>query len=168
MSGMNETPWRAQGQDAACSAPVGECERLVDITPERITLLRRIAGFEKRVNVPTQSYRGVTLKADGGTYEVSLSHLDRSLDVLLLRAADDGDVIATWRGYGRATGLPLLIEDAEGRFQPFEDQRQHGPAERRFGSPLKLRRPRFLARRAAGHADAGMVHRGEAVLTGPA
>jgi hypothetical protein len=136
--------------------------RHVEISAEWICIRRRIAGMDTWVNVPTQSYRGVTLRAgEAGLYEIALLHVDPGLDLVLSRAADDTDVIALWRSYGRRIGLPLLVEDAEGRLQPIADEAAHAPAERRHGSPLRTRRPRFLARRMTGRPDAAIVHRGE-------
>ena len=121
----------------------------VDISAEWICIRRRIAGLETWVNVPTQSYRGVNLRAiaEGGLYEIVLLHMDASLEIILTRTADDTDVIALWRDYARMLALPLLVEDNLGRLQPMEDHARLHPFPRRHGSPLKNRRPRFLARR---------------------
>jgi Family of unknown function (DUF6101) len=122
----------------------------VEIGAEWICIRRRIAGLETWVNVPTQSYRGVNLRseAESGLFEIVLLHMDASLEIVLTRTADDTDVIALWRDYARTLALPLLVEDAQGRLQPMEDHSVLTPFPRRFGSPLKNRRPRFLARRA--------------------
>ncbi len=136
--------------------------RRVDIGTEWICIRRRIAGLETWVNVPTQSYRGVTLRVKPtGAFEIVLLHVDANLDVTLLEAPDDRDVIASWRAYARETGLPLLVEDREGRLQPVPDAPAPRPSQRRAASPLKHRRPRFLARRHVGSAGVPPVHRGE-------
>jgi Family of unknown function (DUF6101) len=121
----------------------------VEISADWMCIRRRIAGLETRVNVPTQSYRGVNLRAtaEGGLFEIVLLHMDASLEIVLTRTADDSDVIALWRDYARMLALPLLIEDNFGRLQPMEDHAHLTPFPRRHGSPLKNRRPRFLARR---------------------
>jgi hypothetical protein len=130
----------------------GDGLKRVEISAEWICIRRRIAGLETWVNVPTQSYRGVALRAiaEAGLFEIALPHMDASLGIVLTRTTDDTDVIALWRGYGRTLSLPLLVEDAAGRLQPVEDGVSHGPFPRRHGSPLKNRRPRFLARRKMG------------------
>jgi hypothetical protein len=120
-----------------------------------VTIARRIAGLETSVNVPTQSYRGVALQAFGaGGFRVVMRHVDPGLDVALAEACDDSDVIADWRRFGSLTGLPLLVEDADGATREIADGRGSPPAPRRYGSPLRQRRPRFLAMRAVGRERA--------------
>jgi Family of unknown function (DUF6101) len=121
----------------------------VEISADWICIRRHIAGLETWVNVPTPSYRGVNLRAitEGGLFEIVLLHMDASLEIVLTRTADDTDVIAQWRGYARTLALPLLVEDNHGHLQPMEDHARFNPFPRRRGSPLKNRRPRFLARR---------------------
>lgn len=138
----------------------------VEISSEWICIRRRIAGIETRVNVPTQSYRGVTLRSitESGLFEIILLHMDPSLEIALTRTADDADVIALWRSYAQMLALPLLVEDADGRLQPIEDHGHLSPFPRRPGSPLKNRRPRFLARRQTGVTRVLAVHQGEVEL----
>jgi hypothetical protein len=138
----------------------------VEISAEWICIRRSIGGLETWVNVPTLSYRGVNLRAvaEGGLFEIVLLHIDPSLEIVLTRTADDTDVIALWRGYARTLSLPLLVEDSHGRLQPMEDHAHLNPFPRRHGSPLKNRRPRFLARRVTGAARQLAVHGGEREL----
>jgi Family of unknown function (DUF6101) len=132
----------------------------VAISSEWICIRRRIAGLETWVNVPTPSYRGVNLRGNSasGTIEIVLLHMDPSLEIVLARTTDDTDVIALWRSYARTLSLPLLVEDAEGRLQPVEDSTNQRSVERRFGSALKYRRPRFLSRRRVGICSEPVVH----------
>jgi Family of unknown function (DUF6101) len=149
---------RMLDQEAAAPRQVTTCcprsedgVKRVEISREWICIRRRIAGMETWVNVPTQSYKGVTLRClDGNLFEIVLLHVDPSLDLVLARAPDDTDVIALWRSHGRAIGLPLLAEDKDGRLQPMELEEAAKPAPRRNGSSLRQRRPRFLARRVVG------------------
>lgn len=124
-----------------------EAQRSFDIGSQWITIRRSICGIEACVNVPTQSYRGVTLRAAGRGYELALTHADASLDVLIARTQDDSDMVALWRGYARMLSLPLLAEDGGGRLHAMEAWRADGPFARRRGSPLKNRRSRFSAAR---------------------
>jgi hypothetical protein len=118
---------------------------------EWVTIGRRIAGLETSVNVPTRSYRGVALQAFGeGGFRIMMRHVDPGLDVALAEAPDDAEVIADWRRFGDLMGLPLLVEDTQGRVREVPDGRAVMPAARRYGSPLKNRRPRFLAMRLPG------------------
>jgi Family of unknown function (DUF6101) len=135
----------------------------VAISSEWICIRRRIAGLETWVNVPTPSYRGVNLRAivEGNAIEIVLLHMDPSLELVLARTSDDTDVIALWRSYARMLSLPLLVEDPEGRLQTVEDSTTQRSVERRFGSALKYRRPRFLSRRIVGVSGERLVHHGE-------
>jgi Family of unknown function (DUF6101) len=149
---------------AACARSEDGIKR-VNIGAEWICIRRRIGGLETWVNVPTSSYRGVTLRtAEGGLFEIALLHVDPSLDLVLARAPDDTDVIALWRSYGRIIGLPLLAEDQNGRLQPMADGPVVITTRRRMGSSLRQRRPRFLARRLVGSPGVAEVHRGETEL----
>jgi hypothetical protein len=132
-------------------------ERRVALSPQYVAIERRVVGIAMHVNVPTVSYRGVVLRAmqadgaTGGGYEIILSHDERSLEVRLHATEDDSDVIALWRSYGARLALPLLLEDREGRLQPVE--RLSGQTDRRHGSAVRGRRPRFLVRRQPGLRD---------------
>jgi hypothetical protein len=148
----------AHGHVTACGRAEDGVQR-VAFGRDVVTVSRRIAGLETKVNIPTSSFRGVTLKAaHDGSFDIVLLHVDPGLSVPLSHAPDDADVIASWREFGRLTGLPLLVEDAEGRLQPMVEERPARPALRRRGSPLRMRRPRFLAQRIAGRAGPVMVH----------
>lgn len=142
------------------------CQRAEDgmqrvaFSPEWVCIRRRIAGLETWVNVPTPSYRGVNLRAtlEHNTLEIVLLHMDPSLELVLARTVDDTDVIALWRSYGSALSLPLLVEDQQGRLRPVEESTAQRSVERRFGSALKHRRPRFLSRRQVGICGKALVH----------
>jgi hypothetical protein len=163
---------RAAAEPAAPAEVTTACMRSedglkrVEISAEWICIRRRIGGLETWVNVPTQSYRGVNLRAiaEGGLFEIVLMHMDPSLEIVLTRTVDDTDVIALWRSYAQKLALPLLVEDNHGRLQPMEDHAHLNPFPRRHGSPLKNRRPRFLARRTTGAARELAIHQGEREL----
>jgi Family of unknown function (DUF6101) len=148
-----------------CARAEGGVQR-VKVSSAWVCLERRLAGMETIVNVPTASYRGVALRAEPGKlrFEIVLLHVDPSLEVVLLRAGDDADIIARWRGFGDMLDLPLLVEDEAGRLQPLENSREPRFFDRRHGSALKGRRPRFLARRRVGKAERQPVHSGEREL----
>lgn len=148
----------AHGHVAACDRAEDGVQR-VAFGRKVVTVSRRIAGLETKVNIPTSSFRGVTLKAArDGSFDIVLLHVDPGLSVPLSHAPDDAEIIAIWRGFGRLTGLPLLVEDADGRLQPMTEDRPARPASRRRGSPLKTRRPRFLAHRVAGRIGPATIH----------
>jgi hypothetical protein len=76
---------------------------------------------------------------------------ERGSALLRLGPFAEEDVIAVWRALGAASGLPLMIEDEDGRLEkPFPQVgRVHlGPIRiRRRHGLLNGRRPRFLVRR---------------------
>ncbi len=156
MSAGHSTP-AADARASAARVPRRDDDSRVEIGSEWITIRRNISGIAARVNVPTQSYRGITLRAarDGGPFELALAHMDANLEVVIARTEDDSDLIALWRSYGRMLALPLLAEDGRGRLQAIQATGCENPFPRRHGSPLKNRRPRFLARRMIGRADPG-------------
>ena len=74
----------------------------------------------------------------------------RGSALLRLGPFPESDVVAIWRALGAASGLPLMVEHADGRLAPYP---QVGPVlvgpiriRRRHGL-LAGRRPRFLVRR---------------------
>jgi hypothetical protein len=143
----------------AGSEAVTACEKAEDgvqrirIKEDRVEVSRRIGGIDTLLSVPTESFKGVTLRnGEGSGFEISLLHIDPCMTLPLYRAADDRDIIAIWRRYARTLGLPLLVEDNEGRLQSISEESPRLPFDRRGGSPLKNRRPRFLSRRAMGRA----------------
>jgi hypothetical protein len=133
-------------------------QRRVALSSETICIERRVVGIAMHVNVPTFSYSGVVLRAfrpEGAAadrYVIRLSHEDPSLEVVLHQTDDDQDVIALWRAYAARLSLPLLVEDREGRLQPVE-RLATSAADRRNGSSVRGRRPRFLVRRRPGIRD---------------
>jgi hypothetical protein len=74
--------------------------------------------------------------------------------LMVLGPFPEDDVVAVWRSLAGSSGLPLLLQDAQGALQsPFP---QIGAVQlgeiriRRLYGLLKGRRPRFLVRRKAG------------------
>jgi hypothetical protein len=89
------------------------------------------------------------------------------LSVTLSRACEADDVLADWRSWGRALGVPLLVEGADGLLrEPFErigGVRAGVPVRRRRRrNPLHLRRASLpLRRRHALMPLARTIHLGE-------
>ncbi|HET7258068.1 MAG TPA: DUF6101 family protein, partial [Xanthobacteraceae bacterium] len=94
-----------------------------------------------------------------------LEHPDPALSLTLYRAADGTDIVAEWRAWGRALGLPLRVAEADGRLrEPFNRIGGVGVgppiSRRRRRSALTRRRPALPRRRGAGTASAKpLVHR---------
>jgi hypothetical protein len=101
--------------------------RLLALDRERVLLCRALRGIEMALNLPLAAYRGVAVRmeppagATAGTVAVVLEHPDPSLSLTLYRAAHGSDIVAEWRRWGRALGVPLLVAEADGRLrEPFE------------------------------------------------
>lgn len=97
-------------------------------------------------------FYGLLLRATGDTYEIILCHQDETRSQRVESACDDTDIIALWRSIGRKCDLPLLAETPDGAIVQIEPSPWLTAGQRRGGSPLTHRRPRFLSRRKVGAA----------------
>jgi hypothetical protein len=138
--------------------------RIVEVTPRRIVITRRVDGVEMRVGLEPRQYRGVALsvltsEATDFLYLVQLVHADADLGVTLATCEREQDARTLWRRWAATLGLTRLIERADGEYEA--DRAQEPNAwERRRGRATLRRRNRFLARRKMGVAGgAEMVAR---------
>ena len=93
--------------------------RTVRLSTERVTIDRSYCGVAMRLSIPIEAYQGVCVglrpaQTGGVSYELRLVHRDAELSVSLSEAADDRNIWADWRAWGRFFGLPTLIERNEG------------------------------------------------------
>jgi hypothetical protein len=98
---------------------------------------------------------GVALRLDADAeasdaFDIALVDAD-ARPLMVLGPFPEDDVVAVWRSLAGTSGLPLMLQDAQGAVQsPFP---QIGPLRlgevriRRLHGLLKGRRPRFLVRR---------------------
>lgn len=132
-------------QAVAMPSPQPEAPRIERLGPVRI-----LRGG--------QGWRGVALRLVGGAagdderFELALTAGDgRSVTVAVL---SQDDAVAVWRDFGRVSGLPLLLETADGAIsEPYPQfgRLALGPIRiRRRHAFLAGRRPRFLSRRRTG------------------
>jgi hypothetical protein len=127
---------------------------------ERLQAAERLGAVAAKIVLPLDDYRGVAIRiipAESETEDgvaVILSHAAREHEVVLYQADTDQDVIAEWRLWANALGLPLLMEGLDGRTVAAEtrlgDVEVDSPRPRRRHSFLSGRRPRFLMRRRPG------------------
>ena len=162
-------PLRFENADQAADQRV----RMIELHRERVVLRRALRGIKMAVNLPVAAYHGVAIRmqeiASGSTREIAivLEHPDPALSVTLCRAADGSDIVTEWQSWGRALGLPLLVEGADGGLrQPFEcigSIRLGIPVgRRRRHGALRARRPALPLRRAHGLLGVSpAVHGGE-------
>ncbi len=109
--------------------------RLVELHRERVVLRRTLRGIKMAVNLAVSAYQGVVIRLEPSAPKLSpkswsksspeiavvLEHRDRALSLTLCRAPDGSDIVAQWRCWGRALGVPLLVEEADGSLrEPFE------------------------------------------------
>jgi hypothetical protein len=101
--------------------------RVVELHRERVVLRRALCGIKMAVNLPVAAYRGVLIRMEPttanapGAIAVVLEHPDPALSLTLCRAADGSDMVAEWQCWGRALGIPLLVEEPDGSLrEPFE------------------------------------------------
>ena len=153
-------PGAAEPRRIETSDPRAEGRRrVVLLARDRVTIARCVAGVFMHIAMPADAYRGVVLSLrtleDGVfQYEISLAHRDPDLSVTLQQADDDSEIRAEWRLWANFLGLPTLVEREEGSAEP-EAARLGGvalagPAARRRGKTINMRRPRFLTRRKTG------------------
>jgi hypothetical protein len=144
---------------AAPDATADGGERRITLDRSEVLVARHIGRTSMKLKLPMESFRGVAVRVLPSIVEgydrvaIVLAHRDRALDVTLYEADHDADVVAEWRSWAHALGLPLLIEDFEGRLtEPYNRVGQlvlGMPRARRRRSFL-ARRPRFLMRRKGG------------------
>jgi hypothetical protein len=152
-------PLRFENSDHAAD----ERTRTVELHRERVVLRRAVRGIKMALNLPVAFYRGIAIHLQetptGAARAITLvlEHPDPAFSVTLCRAADASEIIAEWQAWGRALGLPLLVEGPHGCLrQPFEcigSVRVAIPVgRRRRRSALHARRPATPLRRAHGVA----------------
>jgi len=131
--------------------------RILDLTPEAVTIRRAVAGVPMAIRVVSRDYRGVVLRIAGledgrFRYEVKLAHRDPDLSVPLGEGEDLAVVEAQWRKWVAFFRLPALAGRSESADTAVNvraaELTQRIPHRRRRGGSLASRRPRFLKRRA--------------------
>jgi hypothetical protein len=166
-------PLRFEDADHA----IDERVRVVELHREHVVLRRALRGIKMSVNLPVADYLGVAIRMEPtsantpGAIAVVLEHPDPALSLTLCRAADGNDIVAEWQSWGRALGMPLLVEDSDGRLrEPFA--RVGGVhagipiSRRRRRGSLNSRRASMPLRRGHGSLPSSPnVHRGEREIT---
>jgi hypothetical protein len=151
--------------------------RLVELRRERAVLRPAARAIKLAPNLPVAAYLGVAIRMEPpagpapGAVALVLEHPDPALSLTLYRAADGTDIVAEWRAWGRALGLPLLVAEADGHLrEPFNRIGGVGVgppiSRRRRRSALRRRRPALRLRPWAGTPSAKpLVHRGVREIT---
>jgi hypothetical protein len=155
-------PVRFAASDAVADGRVRE----IELHRTRVVVRRRLAGMRMALNLPVSAFAGVALRLLPGDVAVLLAHKDPGLALPLFLSAEADEATAEWRSWGAVLGLPLLVEDEDGWYEPIArlGALRVCPVRprRRRRSPLKRRRATMPLRRARGQLTAATsVHRGE-------
>lgn len=149
--------------------------RLVELNRDHLVLRRRNGGVPMKLRLALSAYEGLAValldpQGEDDGIAIVLVHADPSLSVTLYSAPHVDDVVAEWRGWSAALGVPMLVTEADGSTRPAYAMigrvtvGEARPRRRRRGV-LKHRRPSILRRRAPGRPLAGLaIHRGEREL----
>ena len=160
---------------AAADERADDRARIVEIDREQVLLRRTVNGVLMRLRIPLELFLGVAVRVhDGGdseTVAISLEHPDPALSVTLHDGAFE-DSAAQWQSWARVLGLPLLIEDIDGMLRrPVEMigalMTGNTALRRRRKTPLRKRRPYFMARRRGFAGIAPAIHRDEREIIAP-
>jgi len=149
--------------------------RVVEISREHVLLHRCVNGVRMRLRIPIEVFRGVAVRVldNADVVAITLVHPDPALTVTLHSDAGFENSAAEWQSWGIVLGLPLLIEDIDGTLRrPIEMIGALMTGEvalrRRRKTPLRKRRPYFMARRRGfGPGIAPAVHRNEREIIAP-
>lgn len=158
---------------AAVDATADQQLRIVDLHRERVVLRRSVNGMRMALNLPVAAFRGVAIRLVGdesidapSAIAVVLVHGDPALSLPLFSATQSDDIVAEWRCWGRALGLPLLIAESDGSLhEPFPRFGAHlrieAPTRRRRHAIARRRPVRMLRRRPGAWPQTPLVRCGE-------
>ncbi|MBS9477220.1 DUF6101 family protein [Ancylobacter radicis] len=149
--------------------------RRIELYRDHLVLRRRSAGAPMKLRLALSAYQGLAValldpEGDDDGVAIVLVHADPALSVTLYSAPHIDDVVAEWRGWSTALGLPMLITEADGSRRPAYQMIGRLTVatprlRRRRRGALKHRRPTMLRRRAPGRPIGSLsVHRGEREL----
>ncbi len=133
--------------------PGDQRARLVELDPAHVLLRCAVRGTKSMLALPLATYHGVAIRMDppagttAGAVAVVLEHPDPALSLTLYRSVHGSDVVAEWRAWARALGVPLLVTEADGRLrEPFARigamRIGHPAMQRRRRSSRRARRTR--------------------------
>lgn len=144
-------------------------ERRILLDRGEVMVARQVKRTAMNLRLPMNSFRGVAVRLLPGMEDsadriaIILAHRDRALDVTLYEADHDADVVAEWQQWAATLGLPLLIEELDGRLsEPYArlGQVKLGTPRPRRRRSFLARRPRFLMRRKSGQlgGEVDVIH----------
>jgi hypothetical protein len=147
---MTGTPPTAGAASPRESGP-GPFRPAISFEPAPLT-----AVIAPRMSVAGARAAGIVLRLDAAyaeeTFEIDIVDETGAPALSIGRFSED-EVVATWRGLGASSGLPLMIERADGSLHcpyPQIGRLQLGAIHIRKRHGLLNRRPRFLVRRKTG------------------
>ncbi len=165
---MMTSPAKAEGfiRIEAADPRSDNRRRVVFVAREAVTIRRAVSGVTMAIRIESCAYRGVALRITAleegrFRYEVRLAHRDPDLSVPLGEGEDLASMEAQWREWVAFLRLPALA----GRSEATDALVNLGEAEltrriacaRRRGDALRVRRPRFLKRRAVSRSAGATI-----------
>lgn len=128
--------------------------RHIEINRERVVVRRAVSGIRMAVNLRINEFLGIACRATDEAHALVLVHRDPSLSVPLLVTSDEDQIERGWQMWSDTFSLPQIEEESDVVREPATRRRRH--------NVIKTRRPKFLVRRKAGHAQPETsVYRGE-------
>ncbi|MBY0380850.1 MAG: hypothetical protein K2W78_02885 [Xanthobacteraceae bacterium] len=129
--------------------------RHIEINRERVVVRRVVRGMTMTLQLRIHDFLGIARRETEGAHALVLAHSDPSLSVPLLVTEDDHELEQQWSAWSSLFALPQIDED--GGIVPAPRRRRH--------NVIRIRRPRFLARRKTGYvSNEPVIHRGEAEI----
>jgi hypothetical protein len=113
-------PFALPARFKASDAHADGCERLVEVSRERVVTRRTVRGVPMKIATPIQKFRGVVIRIIppagdfDGAVAVMLEHADPGLTVPLVVASEGSEIAVEWQTWARVLGLPALVIDADG------------------------------------------------------
>jgi hypothetical protein len=164
-----QLPVRYVARDGGADGQV----RHIELDRERVVLRRAVRGIRMKVGVPLREFRGVSMRVlppengEPAAVAITLEHRDGGLSVPLFVATEGDDAVAEWKCWASVLGLPLLVDDGDGRLrEPFARIGSLGigatAPRRRRRTAIRRRRSSIAMRRKPGRPAADpVVHRSE-------
>ena len=128
--------------------------RQIEINRERVVVRRMVRGMRMTLQLRMPEFLGIARRQTENAEALVLIHHDPSLSVPLFLSDDAEEIERQWSAWSETLALPQVEDEGEAAGAPAPRRRRH--------NIIRIRRPRFLMRRKAGHpASETAVHRDE-------
>ena len=117
--------------------------RHIEINRERVLVQRAVSGIRMAIAVRVNEFLGIACRATDEGQALVIAHRDPSLSIPLLVTSDSEQIEQAWQMWSDLLALPQIEEENDASREPAPRRRRH--------SAIRMRRPKFLIRRKAGH-----------------